>query len=89
MTSTTMTIRVPLDVSDKLGRLSKGTRRSRSFLAAEAVAAYVDRELAIIEGIGRGLDDMAAGRTMPHDAVMDEIDAIVDAAKQRAETGRE
>lgn len=82
MGSTTMTIRVPLEVSDKLSRLSKGTRRSRSYLAAEALAAYVDRELTIIEGIEEGLADVAVGRTVSHEQVMSELDAIIDAAEQ-------
>ena len=67
--STTMTIRVPVDLKDKLGRLARGTRRSKSFLAAEAVSAYVERELEIINGIERGLEDIAAGRVVPHDEV--------------------
>ena len=83
MGSTTMTIRVPLELSDKLARLSVRTRRSRSYLAAEALAAYVDRELAIIEGIQQGLADVEAGRTVPHDQVMAEVDAIIDAAERR------
>src|SRR5699024_2937978 len=45
--STTMTIRIEPEVKAKLDRLAGDTRRSRSFLAAEAVAGYVDRELAI------------------------------------------
>jgi predicted transcriptional regulator len=82
MNTTTMTIRVPLDVRDKLERLAHGTRRSRSFLAAEAVAAYVERELSIIEGIEQGLADVAAGRTVSHDAAMDEVAAIVAKARK-------
>ena len=76
-----MTIRVPAEVSDKLARLGEATRRSRSWLAAEAVSDYVDRELAIIEGIQQGLADVAAGRTVPHDVAMDEIDVAVARAK--------
>lgn len=75
--TTTMTIRVPTDIRDKLERLAHGTRRSRSFLAAEAVAAYVDRELSIIDGIQQGLGDIAAGHRVSHDAAMDELDAVV------------
>ncbi|PMX56252.1 CopG family transcriptional regulator, partial [Pseudomonas sp. FW305-33] len=48
MSSTTMTIRVPLDISDKLERLARGTRRSSSYLATAAVTAYVEREMGII-----------------------------------------
>ena len=59
--STTMTIRLDPKLNEKLKRLADGTRRSRSFLAAEAVEIYVDRELAIIEDIERGLADVDAG----------------------------
>lgn len=81
--STTMTIRLPEEVKEKLGRLAQDTRRSRSFLAAEAVAAYVDRELAIIEGIQRGLADVAAGRVTEHDAAMTQVDAAIAEARER------
>ena len=68
--TTTMTIRLDPQLKDKLGRLAEGTRRSRSFLAAEAVEDYVERELAIIEGIERGLADVEAGRTVSHEDAM-------------------
>ena len=77
MKSTTMTIRVPVEVRDKLARLASGTRRSKSYLAAVAVAAYVDRELSIIEGIEQGLADVAAGCTVPHDVAMQALDAAI------------
>ncbi|NDW02544.1 CopG family ribbon-helix-helix protein [Salipiger sp. PrR002] len=83
--STTMTIRLDPQLKAKLGRLADGTRRSRSFLAAEAVEAYVDRELAIIDGIERGLADVEAGRTVSHDDAMASIrQAIEDAAGSTA-----
>ncbi|HEX4182707.1 MAG TPA: CopG family ribbon-helix-helix protein [Caulobacteraceae bacterium] len=81
--STTMTIRVSADLKAKLGRLAQGTRRSKSFLAAEAVSAYVDRELEIIEGIQRGLADVEAGRVVPHDKAMAEIFDVVEAAERK------
>ena len=78
MESTTLTIRVPVDVRDKLARIASGTRRSKSYLAAEAVTAYVERELSIIEGIEQGLADMAGERTVSHAEAMVELRAIVD-----------
>lgn len=78
MTSTTLSIRLSDETKAQLGLLATATRRSKSFLAAEAVAAYVAREQAIIAGIERGLADMKAGRTVPHDAAMAEIDALID-----------
>ena len=76
--STTMSIRLSSDTKDQLGLLAKATRRSKSFLAAEAVAAYVAREREIVAGIERGLADMKAGRTVTHEAAMDEVDALID-----------
>lgn len=82
--STTMTIRVTPDLKEKLGRLAQNTRRTRSYLAAEAVEAYVNRELQIIEGIDRGLADRKAGRVTPHKDAMDRIDAAIAAASKSA-----
>ena len=64
------------EVKDKLGRLAQDTRRSRSFLANEAVEAYVSRELEIIDGIQRGLADVTAGRVVSHEAAIEELRVI-------------
>lgn len=79
MSSTTMTIRVSADIKEKLDRLAADTRRSRSFLAAEAVSAYVARELAIVDGINEGLDDVRNGRTVSHDEAMSELASVIEA----------
>jgi len=79
--TSTMTIRLSDDVKSKLERISRDTRRSKAFLAAEAVAAYVDREAEIIDGIKRGLADAEAGRVVPHDEAMAEVYAVIEAAK--------
>jgi predicted transcriptional regulator len=75
-------IAVPLrpGVERKLARLSERTRRSAAALAADAIASYVDRESAILDGIARGMDDMRSGRLVPHDEAMDELDAAIAAA---------
>jgi len=78
-----MTIRVSLEVKQKLNRIATDTRRSKSFLAGEAVAAYVERELEIIDGIKRGMADAAAGRVIPHDQAVAEMRAVIEDAKRR------
>lgn len=83
--SATLTLRLPSELKERLGILAEKTRRTRSFLASEALADYVERELAIIEGIERGLDDMRAGRVVPHAEVMKEIREIIAAAAQSRE----
>lgn len=79
--SATMTIRVSTETKRKLERLAADTRRSKSFLAAEAVSAYVERELAIIEGVHRGLADVEAGHVVAQDDAMAEVQAVIDAAR--------
>jgi predicted transcriptional regulator len=78
--STTMTIRVTPELKERLGRLAHDTHRSRSYLAAEAVSAYVDRELDIIAGIQRGVADVEAGRMVGHDEAVRELYAVIDEA---------
>ncbi|MGC1863557.1 MAG: CopG family ribbon-helix-helix protein [Methylocystis sp.] len=81
--TTTLTIRVSAELKDKLARLAQDTRRSKSFLAAEAVSAYVDSELQIIEGVRRGIRDVEAGRVVPHDEAMAEIRGAIEAASRK------
>jgi predicted transcriptional regulator len=81
--STTVTVRLPVKVRNQLGRLAKRTSRTKSYLAGEAIASYVARELEIVEGIKRGLQDMKTGRLVPHEQAMAEIDAVIERAAQR------
>jgi len=78
--STTLTVRLPRQTKERLALLASRTRRSSSFLAAEAIAAYVTRELAIVEAIEQGRADVRAGRFTPHEDVAREAKAIIGAA---------
>ena len=82
----TVTVRLPPEVKHRLDLLAERTRRTRSFLAGEAIAGYVADELAIIESIQGGLDDLRAGRVVPHDQVMEEVRAIIADAERRGTT---
>jgi predicted transcriptional regulator len=77
MTSTTMTIRVTAQTKERLEQLARITRRSRSFLAAEAVDRYLDREQAIIDGIKRGQADVAAGNLVSNETAFAELTAAI------------
>lgn len=82
MTTTTMTVRLSVEDKDKLERLAGRTDRSLSFLAARAIADYAERELAIVEGIQAGLDDLRDRKVVPHDEAMRRINAIVASASK-------
>jgi predicted transcriptional regulator len=75
--STTLTVRVSPQVKKRLGRLAAHTKRTKSYLAGEAISDFVDREPAIVEGIERGLEDMHAGRVVPHKTAMRRLRATV------------
>ena len=76
-TSTTMTIRVTAETKNRLEQLARITRRSRSFLAAEAVDRYLNTEQAIIDGIKRGQADAAAGQLVTNDVAFAELTAAI------------
>jgi predicted transcriptional regulator len=75
--SETITIRVSSDLRAKLELLAESTRRSKSFLAGEAVSRFVESEAEIIDGIKEGLADIDAGRVVPHDQAMKRIRATI------------
>jgi predicted transcriptional regulator len=77
MSSTTLTVRVSPELKKRLGRLANHTKRTKSYLAGEAINDFVERELAIVEGIKRGLDDMHAGRVVPHKEAMRRLRATI------------
>ena len=68
--NTTLTVRLSPQVKNRLGRLADHTKRTKSELAGEAIADFVERELALVEGVKRGIEDMRAGRVVPHKTAM-------------------
>jgi len=81
--SETLTVRISPETKSRLETLARRTRRTKSFLAGEAIAGYVERESKIIEGILQGLEDMEAGRVVPHDEAMARLRQSIDDAKRR------
>ena len=59
--STTMTIRLKDEVRDRFDQLAEATRRSKSFLAAEAIRAFVETNEWQIGEIRAALREADAG----------------------------
>jgi predicted transcriptional regulator len=59
--STTMTVRLENDVKNRLDFLSEATHRSKSFLAAEAIRAYLESNEWQIAEIQAALKEADAG----------------------------
>ena len=64
--STTLSVRLDSDTKNRLEALAKRARRSKSFLAAEAIAAFVEAESWQLDEIQTGLKELDEGRGVPH-----------------------
>ena len=71
MNSTTFTVRVDTGVKKRLERLAKSTGRTRSFLAAEAIAEYLEINEWQVAGIKRAMASLDRGEGIPNDSVKD------------------
>lgn len=64
--TTTLSVRLDTTTKKRLEALAKRSRRSKSFLAAEAIAAFVDAESWQLDEIQAGLSDLDEGRRLAH-----------------------
>jgi predicted transcriptional regulator len=67
--STTLSIRLDIDTKKRLEALAKRARRSKSFLAAEAIAAFVEAESWQLDEIQTGIKDLEGDRGVQHNDV--------------------
>jgi len=65
----TLSIRIDANTKKRLDALSKRSKRSKSFLAAEAIAAYVDSEDWQLGELQAGIADLDSGQEVSHDKV--------------------
>jgi RHH-type transcriptional regulator, rel operon repressor / antitoxin RelB len=69
MSSSTLSIRLNTRTKAKLDALAKASRRSKSFLAAEAIEAFVTAESSQQADLQAGIEDLDAGHTIDHGEV--------------------
>jgi RHH-type rel operon transcriptional repressor/antitoxin RelB len=65
----TLSVRIDSNTKKQLEALAKRARRSKSFLAAEAIAAYVEAESWQLDEIQAGLAELDEGRAVTHKEV--------------------
>jgi RHH-type transcriptional regulator, rel operon repressor / antitoxin RelB len=71
MTTTTFSIRVGRSTKSRLEKLAKSTGRSRAFLAAEAISAYLDINEWQVAGLTKALASLDRGKGIAHERVSD------------------
>ena len=67
--TTTLSIRIDARTKKRLEALAGRARRSKSFLAAEAIAAFVEAESWQLDEIQTGVEELNASRGVPHKEV--------------------
>ena len=67
--SASLSIRLKPGTKAKLESLAKSTRRSRFFLASEAIESYLDGETWQLAEIQAGIKDLDEGRVVDHSKV--------------------
>src|SRR5579871_2170178 len=65
----TLSIRIDVETKKRLDVVSKRLKRSKSFLAAEAIAAYVESEEWQLGEIQAGIAALDSGREVGHEKV--------------------
>jgi RHH-type transcriptional regulator, rel operon repressor / antitoxin RelB len=64
-----LSIRIDSDTKKRLDALSKRSKRSKSFLAAEAIAAYLETEEWQLGELQTGIAELESGKAVSHDKV--------------------
>ena len=69
------------ETTKRLNKLAALTRRSKSFLANEAIERYLAEEEDFVESIKRGMADVKAGRVHTTQEVRSHIEKVIASAR--------
>ncbi|MGH6652817.1 MAG: CopG family ribbon-helix-helix protein [Sphingopyxis sp.] len=69
--------RIDADLLAKLDRIAAFNERSRAWVISRLLESAATKELEFVDFIQVGLDDIAAGRVVPHEQVVAEIEARI------------
>jgi RHH-type transcriptional regulator, rel operon repressor / antitoxin RelB len=87
MTTTTFSVRVGRSTKSRLEKLAKSTGRSRSFLAAEAISAYLDTNEWQVAGITTAVSSLDRGKGIAHARVSDWVTSWETRKERRSPKG--
>jgi predicted transcriptional regulator len=82
MKTVTLTVTVPDAVGESLADVARHEGRTAESVAADAIAEHVAAALELRAKILRGEADIAAGRVIPHEEVMEELARVLDATRR-------
>lgn len=86
--TTTITVRIPVELRDRLDRLAKAMERSRSYVATEAIEIYARYETEILDGLEEAEADVEAGRSYSSEQMNEELERLIAETQPKAEPKR-
>ncbi|MGD1073266.1 MAG: CopG family ribbon-helix-helix protein [Bryobacteraceae bacterium] len=84
MSTETLSIRLDPATKQRLDALSRRSKRSKSFLAAEAIAAFVEQEEWQLGEIHASIGELEAGKAVSHEKVADWLKSWGRAGEKKA-----
>lgn len=85
-TRSVISVHTKPDVSRRLDALSVATRRSKSFLANEAIERYLSAEESFVASVEEGIADIKAGRVMSTEELRTDLYAFIKQQSSKLKT---
>jgi predicted transcriptional regulator len=77
-----LSVRLPVEMREKVDELARVTRRSRSFIINEAVASYIRSRAEFFEDIEAAVKEAEAGKGHSKEQVFDWMDDLADGRRR-------
>jgi RHH-type transcriptional regulator, rel operon repressor / antitoxin RelB len=87
MNTETFSVRLDRSAKMRLQKLAKSTGRSRAFLAAEAIVAYLDTNEWQVAGINKALTSLDRGKGVAHARVSEWVSSWETRRERRSPRG--
>lgn len=73
--TTVVTVRLPIETANRLAALAEATKRSKSYLSAEAIEEYLTLHEWQIAAIQQGIKEADAGQLIPQETVKEWVNS--------------
>ena len=85
--SSPLSVRLPVDLLEKLDKIAKALERPRSWVLVHAFKEYLKGEGDEILGIQQGLEESARGETVSSEELFAQMDEIIAQARAKRSGG--
>ena len=84
--TTSITIRTDPDLVNQIGALAEALDRSRNWVIEDALKQYLAQQGWYLEGIRQAQASLEQGRGIPHEALMEELEGLIEAQERTGGT---